>query len=433
MKIIQKSVFLAFAAASSLTAQEMNMEWGERVLKLEPANAERGQLFNDGNYAMFIHWGLFSQLANRYEGKTYYGIGEWLMNRRMANIPVEEYKKIPAQFNPTQFDPQAIAQLAKDAGMKYVVITAKHHDGFAMYDSAVSDFDIVDQTPYGKDPMRALADACRALGLGFGFYYYVVYGTDASPWGNPLPWGDVTVKDNRLFLSVFDLPGDRTLNLPGLTNDVRSAKLIDGADRIPLQLTRENGWTRITLPLSMQETLVPVVEVVLEGSPKLADGWLALYDSAQSTEAKLMGIDPSIETTLLADFAKVHDAKKSKSGWMEKFGEWKHVVQVADFGDEGRATWEIDVLEPGHYQVDLTYRGPGRIIWRVEVGGGAAIQNEQNASHNYQRFPMGWVHFPEAGRHTLHVSAVDDSGRPKQIRGDEPRSLKAAHLKRIEF
>jgi alpha-L-fucosidase len=611
MKIIQKSVLFALAAASSLTAQEMNMEWGERVLKLEPANAERGQLFNDGNYAMFIHWGLFSQLANRYEGKTYYGIGEWLMNRRMANIPVEEYKKIPAQFNPAQFDPQAIAQLAKDAGMKYVVITAKHHDGFAMYDSAVSDFDIVDQTPYGKDPMRALADACRALGLGFGFYYshvkdwtapgggegpktnpdgspasfddyfhakalpqveelvtnygpldliwfdtpgslaedyadqfvdmvrkhqpkalinsrvgagrgdyqslgdmevphnnvpgmwetvdttndswgyawydhnwktpeqiterlistvarggtymlnigprsdgsvpelaakalrrsgqwiqqypYVVYGTDASPWGNPLPWGDVTVKDNRLFLSVFDLPGDHTLNLPGLTNDVRSAKLIDGADRIPLQLTRENGWTRITLPLSMQETLVPVVEVVLEGSPKLADGWLALYDSAQSTEAKLMGIDPSIETTLLADFAKVHDAKKSKSGWMEKFGEWKHVVQVADFGDEGRATWEIDVLEPGHYQVDLTYRGPGRIIWRVEVGGGATIQNEQNASHNYQRFPMGWVHFPEAGRHTLHVSAVDDSGRPKQIRGDEPRSLKAAHLKRIEF
>ena len=105
------------------------------------------------------------------DGKTYYGIGEWIMHPRMAGIPVDDYKQRAASFNPVRFDAEEIAQLAKDAGMKYIVITSKHHDGFAMYRSEADDFNIVDATPFGRDPMRELAAACKKLGIGFGFYY----------------------------------------------------------------------------------------------------------------------------------------------------------------------------------------------------------------------------------------------------------------------
>lgn len=149
----------------------MDKEWGAQVVKQHSAGSERGQLFREGNYAMFIHWGLYSQIANQYKGKTYYGIAEWIMNFNMADIPFEDYRRLAQDFDPTEFNPLAIAQLAKDAGMRYIVIPAKHHDGFAMFDSEAHGFNVVDETPYGKDPMRALAEACREVGIGFGFYY----------------------------------------------------------------------------------------------------------------------------------------------------------------------------------------------------------------------------------------------------------------------
>ena len=149
----------------------MEQMWGEQIVKLRPEDAVRGQLFNDGNYAMFIHWGPYSNLANEVDGKTYYGIGEWIMHPRMAGIPVDDYKQRAVSFNPVRFDAEEMAQLAKDAGMKYIVITSKHHDGFAMYRSEADDFNIVDATPYGRDPMRELAAACKKVGIGFGFYY----------------------------------------------------------------------------------------------------------------------------------------------------------------------------------------------------------------------------------------------------------------------
>jgi len=172
MKHVSLSVFLlSLMLPAFLAGQNMDELWGEKVVKLRAEDAGRGQLFDEGNYAMFIHWGLYSNLANLYKGKTYYGISEWIMHSRRAGIPVEEYKQLAKDFNPVNFDAMAIAQLAKDAGMKYIIITSKHHDGFAMYDSAVSEFDIADATPWGRDPMKELAAACKELGLGFGFYY----------------------------------------------------------------------------------------------------------------------------------------------------------------------------------------------------------------------------------------------------------------------
>jgi alpha-L-fucosidase len=120
---------------------------------------------------MFIHWGLFSHLGGKWNEKTYYGIGEWIMSPRVAGISPEEYKKTANDFNPSEFDAKAIAQLAFDAGMKYIIITSKHHEGFAMFDSEADEFNIVDASPFGRDPMKELSDACHELGLGFGFYY----------------------------------------------------------------------------------------------------------------------------------------------------------------------------------------------------------------------------------------------------------------------
>lgn len=128
------------------------------------------------------------------------------MNPRMAGIPVPEYKELAKTFNPTKFDPKAIAQLAKDAGMKYIVITSKHHDGFAMYDSKSNDFNVVKATPYSHDPMKDLAKACKEVGIGFGFYYshnqdWTFPGGNGGPTtdaeGNPADFDDYFAKKCR--------------------------------------------------------------------------------------------------------------------------------------------------------------------------------------------------------------------------------------------
>ena len=112
---------------------------------------------------MFIHWGLYSIPAGEWKGKRIVGLGEWIMNR--AKIPVGEYEQLAKQWNPVKFDADGWVQLAKDAGMKYIVITSKHHDGFALYDSKVSTWDVVDATPFKRDILKELAAACQKQGM----------------------------------------------------------------------------------------------------------------------------------------------------------------------------------------------------------------------------------------------------------------------------
>ncbi|MEI6892086.1 MAG: alpha-L-fucosidase [Pontiella sp.] len=560
--------------------QGMNKMWGESTIKLRAENAKRGQLFNDGNYAMFIHWGLYSQLANKVEGKTYYGIGEWIMNPRMAGIPPEKYKELAKTFNPQQFDATYIAKLAKDAGMKYVIITAKHHDGFAMYDSKACDFNITKTTPWAKDPMHALAAACRAEGLGFGFYYsqnqdwtypgggngpqvdengnpasfedyfnekclpqveeitsnygpielvwfdtpgkmpkkyaeklveivrknqpnalvsgrvghnmgdyqtlgdmevphknvkgmweavdttndswayawydeywktpkeilrrliacvgrggtymlnigprgdgsvperaaralresgewirtypQVVYATDASPWEHALPWGDVTRKGNKLYISVFEWPTSGKLYLPGLKTEIVSAKLLKGSESELLKVETSKGWTLFSVPTVAPEKLVSVIVVDLAGEP--------VVDTT-------FGLDPKLETEILSEFSEVEGAKHQRNRWMEKFGEWKAVEHVTEWETDGKAIFEVNVIKPGDYNVSLTYTGEGRLVWGVDVEGGEHIQNEQNSSHNYQKFPMGWINFPEPGKYRVLVSLIDGDSKTSCLKG----------------
>ncbi|WP_405801100.1 alpha-L-fucosidase [Streptomyces sp. NBC_01506] len=124
-------------------------------------------------FGMFIHWGLFSELGGVWDGEPVTeGYSEQI--QMWADISEEEYLDVAARFRPESFDPAGICSLAKDAGMRYVVITSKHHDGFSMFDTATTDYDVTDATPYAKDPLKALADECRDQGLKFGFYFSLV-------------------------------------------------------------------------------------------------------------------------------------------------------------------------------------------------------------------------------------------------------------------
>src|SRR5256885_2268207 len=112
------------------------------------ASSDRMEWFREAKFGMFIHWGIYAVPAGEWEGKTNYA--EWF--QLQTKMPAEQYAKFATQFNPTKFDAKAWAKVAKNAGMKYVVITAKHHDGFSMFDSKLTDYDIVDATPYKRDP-----------------------------------------------------------------------------------------------------------------------------------------------------------------------------------------------------------------------------------------------------------------------------------------
>jgi len=125
--------------------------------------------WREARFGMFIHWGLYSIPAGTWDGKQIPGIGEWIMNN--ASIPVADYKGLAGRFNPTGFSAHDIVALAKSAGMKYIVITSKHHDGFAMFDSKADSFNIAAGTPFHRDPLRELADEARRQGLKLGFYY----------------------------------------------------------------------------------------------------------------------------------------------------------------------------------------------------------------------------------------------------------------------
>lgn len=134
--------------------------------------------WRDARFGMFIHWGLYAIPAGVWKGEEVDGIGEWIMQRR--RIPVAEYEQLASQFNPTQFDAARWVSLAREAGQKYLIITAKHHDGFCMFDSKVTTYDIVDATPFGRDPMTELADECQRQGIRFGFYY-----SQTQDWHHP--------------------------------------------------------------------------------------------------------------------------------------------------------------------------------------------------------------------------------------------------------
>lgn len=134
--------------------------------------------WREARFGMFIHWGVYAVPAGEHQGRQYDRIGEWIMHE--AEIPVAEYREFSKRFNPVNYDPEFWADLAKDAGMRYIVITSKHHDGFALFPSDVTDWDVAGSSPYGRDLIGPLAEAVRKRGLRFGLYY-----SQAQDWVHP--------------------------------------------------------------------------------------------------------------------------------------------------------------------------------------------------------------------------------------------------------
>src|SRR6476661_1541912 len=170
-------VLITFALATSSvfsqdTTKDARMKW-----------------WREARFGMFIHWGVYAQWAGMYHGnKQARGGAEWIMNR--CKIPVAEYQQKAKEFNPVYYNPDEWVRLAKEAGMKYIIITAKHHDGFALFNSKASKWDITDATAYGKDLLKPLAEACKRHGMKLGFYY-----SQAQDWNNP--GGSVARKEMR--------------------------------------------------------------------------------------------------------------------------------------------------------------------------------------------------------------------------------------------
>jgi len=133
---------------------------------------ERMEWWRDARFGLFVHWGLYSVPAGTYKGKRIDGIGEWIMNS--AQIPADEYEKFADAFNPVGFNADEWVRLVKQAGMKYIVITSKHHDGFCLWDSKVTDWDIMDATPFKRDILAELAKACKKHKIKLCFYHSIM-------------------------------------------------------------------------------------------------------------------------------------------------------------------------------------------------------------------------------------------------------------------
>src|SRR5689334_2366380 len=269
-------------ATALVLAGVVSAQPGAKPLPAPKSQDAKMQWFREAKFGLFIHWGLYAVPAGEWKGQFVPGIGEWIMNR--AKIPVGEYEQLAKQFNPVKFDAEAWAKLAEDAGMKYLVITSKHHDGFAMFESKVSPYNVVDATPWHHDPMKDLAAACARHHIKLGFYY-----SQSQDWhepngaGNTWDFGPDDKKDYDQYLRSkaepqvkeilsnygpicliwFDtarmMTGDRGTRFIDIVNELQPACLIDGRlgakgdyrsmgdNAIPNQVVREDWEVPATL------------------------------------------------------------------------------------------------------------------------------------------------------------------------------------------
>jgi len=260
----------------------------------------------------------------------------------------------------------------------------------------------------GAIPERA-KQSLRDAGEWIKRYPQVVYNVGGSPWKHAQPWGDVVTKENSLLLSVFEWPASGKLYLPGLQSAPTAASLFKAGEKSGLTFKQEGEWLILDVPLSAPEKLASVIQLDFDTEPKVN---------------AVFGVDPNIGTEIHAEFSTVEGAKIVKNRWMEKFGEWVCEHPATRWQEGGKATFEVEVLQPGEHQVSLTYAGEDRLVWGIEIEGGEKIQNQQNASHNYQQFPFGWMNFPEKGKYKIHVSCLEGN--------TESAKLKSLFLKPIQ-
>ena len=213
---------------------------------------ERMEWWRQARFGMFIHWGLYAVPAGEWKGEKVPGIGEWIMER--AKIPVSEYEPLARQFNPVKFDAEQWVQIAKNAGMKYIVITSKHHDGFCLWDTKYTDYDIMDATPFKRDILGELAAECRKQGIRLCFYHSIM------DWHHPdaqapfYPGYNDTSKSNPNFDRYVEyyLKGQ----LKELVRNYGPLGIMWFDGEWVKDWTRENGWDMFDYCLSLQPDII---------------------------------------------------------------------------------------------------------------------------------------------------------------------------------
>jgi len=211
-------------------------EW---TVKTKEQHNQRMAWWREAKFGMFIHWGLYAIPAGMWKGKKVPGIGEWIMHR--ARIPVKEYELLAKEFNPVKFNAKEWVKVAKDAGMKWIVITAKHHDGFCMFNTKLTDYNIVRATLFKRDPLKELAEACKKEDIKLGFYY-----SQTLDWHHPDGMGndwdyDLNEKNFSKYLEEYVKPQLQEL----LTNYGPVAVLwFDIGTPTPEQVRNIRDWVR---------------------------------------------------------------------------------------------------------------------------------------------------------------------------------------------
>ncbi len=324
---------------------------------------EKMKWFREAKFGLFIHWGLYAIPAGEWKGQPIAGIGEWIMNR--AKIPVTEYEQLATQFNPVKFDAEAWVKMAQDAGMKYLVITSKHHDGFAMYHSTVSKYNVFDATPWKRDPIKELSQACARHGIKFGVYY-----SQAQDWhepngaGNTWDFGPDEKKDYDQYLRSksepqvrelltnygpicliwFDTPrmmsgeqSGRAQRFVDIAHELQPATLLDGRlgikgdyrsmgdNAIPNQVVNED-WE---VPATLNHTWGFKKDDTDWKSP--ADLTFKLVDIVSKGGNYLLNVGPTSEG-LIPQASQ--DNLRAVGKWLKVNGESVYGAGVTPFGDE---------------------------------------------------------------------------------------------------
>ena len=197
------TMYLAFLVSMGCTDRTKQQN-GSSPMAAAVDEVDKMEWWRDARFGMFIHWGLYAIPAGEHNGKRTDKLAEWIMNS--LNIPIKEYEQYASQFNPAKFDAEAWVSLAKNAGMKYIVITSKHHDGFALWDSKVTEYDVMDATPFQRDILAELAEACEKNGIQLCFYYSIMdwHHPDAQgAWEPYYQQGRVDGKANESFPNYF--------------------------------------------------------------------------------------------------------------------------------------------------------------------------------------------------------------------------------------
>lgn len=294
--------FAISAAASAIAAPSTGAEREKRL-----------EWWREARFGMFIHWGLYAVPAGEWKGQPVAGLGEWIMNR--AKIPVAEYEQLAKQFNPVNFNADEWVAVAKRAGMKYIVITSKHHDGFAMFGSKVSKYNIVDATPFHRDPLKDLAAAAQRAGMKLGFYY-----SQTQDWhepdgiGNTWDWSDERKKNFQKYYDEKVLPQVREL----LTNYGPVALIWFDT---PRNITKEQSQQLADLVHSLQPKCLV--------SGRVGHG-LGDYDSAGDNQISAASMKREWETPVTLN--DTWGFKKDDNNWKSPTVLIRQMAQVASAG-----------------------------------------------------------------------------------------------------